>query len=155
MPKPRSARFAALSLAAFLATGCSFHSTATHWNGRLGPDGVPVFVKATTNVGLNVAIVLPLLGATSIDTMLDATTAEIATADSDHVRVIETATENYWHGFPPLTWILTPVITNVSVEYRPSPQEVAAAAAADRKLAEATRARAEGDNEHLIPGPRR
>jgi len=105
----------------------------------MGPDGVPVFVKATTNVGLNVLIGVPLLGKTSIDTMLDETTAQIETAGSDRVRVIETASENYWHGFPPFTWILTPVITNVSVEYRPSATEIALAAKDDPKLAEATK----------------
>jgi hypothetical protein len=142
-------------LGSSVATGCAFHSTASHWNGRLGPDGVPVFVKATTNVGLNVFVALPLLGNSTIDTMLDETTAEIAKSGSDHVRVIETATENYWYGFPPVTWFVTPVITNVSVEYRPSAQEVADAAKADARIAEATKRRAEGDNSHLIPEPRR
>lgn len=143
------------SLTALCAASCAFHSTATHWNGRIGPDGVPVFVKATTNVGLNIAIALPLLGNTSIDTMLDETTAEIAKNGSDHVRVIETASENYWHGFPPFTWIFTPVITNVSVEYRPSALEVEQAAKDDARIAAATKARAEGDNSHVIPEPRR
>lgn len=144
-----------LLLGSTLATGCAFHSTASHWNGRLGPDGIPVFVKTTTNVGLNVFVALPLLGNSTIDTMLDETTAEIAKYDSDHVRVIETATENYWYGFPPVTWIVTPVITNVSVEYRPSGKEVEEARKQDARIAEATKRRAEGDNDHLIPEPRR
>lgn len=145
----------ALAAALAVLPGCSFHGTATHWNGRVGPDGVPVFVLATTNVGLNVAVVLPLLGNTSIDAMLDETTAAIAATGSDHVRVIETAHENYWHGFPPLTWILTPVITNVSVEYRPSPAEIERARRDDARLEQAMKARADEDRSRVIPGPRR
>lgn len=142
-------------LACALATGCTFHSTATHWNGRLGEDGKPIFVKTSTNVGMNLLIVLPVLGNTSIDEMLDVTTQEIARFNSDHVRVFETSSENYWHGFPPFTWIFTPVITNVSVEYRPSAQEIEEAAKEDGHLAEAAKARNEQDNSHILPEPRR
>ena len=110
---------------------CSFHSTATHWNGRVDTDGQPIFVKTTTNIGLNIAIILPLLGNTTIDTMIDETTAEIAAQNSDNVRVIQSSSENYWYGFPPFTWVLTPVITDVALEYRPSAAEIAAAKAAD------------------------
>lgn len=151
----RSTTLRLLCAATTVLTGCTFHSTATHWNGRVGADGEPIFVKVGTNVGLNVFVILPLFGNTSIDTMLDETTGEIARTGSDRVRVIETASENYWHGFPPLTWLLTPVITNVSVEYRPSPQEVAEAKKADAVFEAGAKARAEGDHEHLIPGPRK
>ena len=34
---------------AILTSGCAFHSTATHWNGRVGSNGEPIFVKSTTN----------------------------------------------------------------------------------------------------------
>jgi hypothetical protein len=114
------AAVAALSL----ASACSFHSTATHWHGRVDPEGKPVFVKTTTNVGFNVAIVLPVFGNTTIDTMLGETTGDIATAGGDGVRVYQTTSENYWYGFPPFTWILTPVITDVAMEYRPSAEEL-------------------------------
>lgn len=110
-------------------SACSFHSTATHWNGRVGTDGQPIFVKTTTNVGLNLAIILPFLGNTTMDTMLDVTSQDIAVRNSDRLRVIQANTENYWYGFPPFTWILTPVITDVAVEYRPSAQELAEFAA--------------------------
>lgn len=129
-----------------LAGGCSFHSTASHWNGRVGGDGKPIFVQTTTNVGLNVFIALPLAGSTTIDRMLDTTTAAIAERDSDRVRVIQTDSENYWYGFPPFTWILTPVITDVAVEYEPSKQEIDAAVAADPRLADRLRAHAERDD---------
>jgi hypothetical protein len=126
-----------------LLCACSFHSTATHWNGRTDAEGKPVFVQTTTNVGLNALIILPLFGSTTIDAMLDTTTEEIAKRDSNRVRVIQSTSENYWYGFPPFTWILTPVITDVAVEYEPSAKELAAAVAADPKLARRLREQAE------------
>lgn len=107
-----------------LLTSCTFHSTATHWNGRTGPNGKPVYVKSATNVGINGAIVVPVLGNTNIDAMVNGLTREIATENGNRVRVIETDTMNYWHGFPPFTWIVTPVVTTVTAEYEPQVQQV-------------------------------
>ncbi|MCA8977444.1 MAG: hypothetical protein KDC98_22165 [Planctomycetes bacterium] len=114
-----------------LPSACSFHSVATHWNGRVGADGYPIYIRTVTNIGMNMAVVVPVLGNTSIDEMVREATDPIAEKNSDHVRVIETSSENYWYGFPPFTWIITPVITNLSVEYRPSSAEIAAVKAAE------------------------
>lgn len=120
------------SLILSLLPSCSLHGTATHWNGRVGLDGETVFVKNTTNVGVNLFVGVPLFGSTTMDRMIDSTTAAIAEVDGNKVRVIETTNENYWYGFPPFTWILTPVITSVSIEYQPSAKE-RAATATDRR----------------------
>ena len=110
----------AVSVLFLLATlpSCTLHSTATHWNGRVGADGKPVQVKSTKNVGVNAAVVIPLLGSTSIDKMVNDLTAEIASENGDRVRLIETDTEVYWYGFPPFTWIITPVVTTVTADYQ-------------------------------------
>ncbi|MBZ0151230.1 MAG: hypothetical protein K8J09_06825 [Planctomycetes bacterium] len=140
----------------FVTAGCAFHSTATHWNGRVGTDGKPIFVKTTTNVGVNLLVILPLFGNTTIDTMLDETSGEIASQGSDHLRVIQTSAENYWHGFPPFTWILTPVITDVAVEYTPPAEELAKVAAEERAANARAAVRRDEDHSHLVPGePRR
>lgn len=107
-------------LLACLAGGCSLHSTADRWNGRVGPDGQVVWVKTTTNIGLNLGIVIPVLGSTTIPRMVDTMTGEIAVEGGDRVRVVQSSSENYWFGFPPLTWVLTPVITTVVCDYQPS-----------------------------------
>ncbi|HEX5052314.1 MAG TPA: hypothetical protein VFZ65_11110, partial [Planctomycetota bacterium] len=61
-----------------LLAGCAFHSTATHWNGHLGADGQPVWVMTSSYVGCNLAILVPLLGRTTIDEMVDAATRRIS-----------------------------------------------------------------------------
>lgn len=118
----------ALTLTLF-TTSCAFHSTATQWNDRVGPDGEPVFVKSSTSVGFNLLILLKIIGRTDMPGMIDEVTGEIAEENGNHVRMIESANENYWYGFPPFTWIVTPVLTTVTAEYRPSAEELAKARA--------------------------
>lgn len=99
---------------------CTFHSTAKHFNGRVDANGKHVYVRSTTNIGFNLGIIFKIIGATDMDSMVDQMTASIADEGGDNVCIIETSTENYWYGFPPFTWILTPVITTVSADYRPT-----------------------------------
>jgi hypothetical protein len=95
-------------------------SNATEWSQRVGPDGHPVFVKSTTNVGLNFLVALKIVGGTDTPGMIQEITSSIAEDGGDKVRIIQSSSENYWYGFPPFTWILTPVITTVTADYRPS-----------------------------------
>lgn len=109
------------AIAAIPLGGCTFSSTADRWHDRVGPDGKPVYVKTHTNIGFNLLIVIPVLGRTSIPTEIDKLTDEIAEEKGDTVRMVESSTENLWYGFAPVTWVVTPVITTVSAEYRPDP----------------------------------
>lgn len=110
-----------LLVAVAFATGCTLPSTSTRWNGLVGPHGKPVYVKSHTNIGLNLAIFVPFLGSTTLSKQIDELTQEIADENGDVVRMIESAKENYWYGFPPFTWIVTPVITTVTADYQPDP----------------------------------
>lgn len=119
------ARISTLSgaLAAALLTGlgsCAFHSTATRWNGHVGADGEPVFVLTSTYVGAHFAIVVPFIGDITIDEMIDESTGWIEARDGSRLRLVETETSNYWYGVPPISWFVSPVITSVTFEYRPS-----------------------------------
>src|SRR5690606_37225723 len=107
-------------LAAAMLGGCALHSKAARWNGHVGPDVEPVFVQHSTYVGIQLAVVLPFVGATSIDAMIDEATASIGRAEGSHLRLVETESNNYWYGVPPLSWLITPVMSNVTIEYRPS-----------------------------------
>lgn len=111
--------------------GCTFHSTATHWHGRVGIDGKPVFMTTTTAYGLNLAVVLPVIGDTRLDETISEACAEIARSDSTGVRVVETESSNYWFALPPFTWIFSPVVMSVSIEYTPSAKLLAEVAAAE------------------------
>ena len=115
----------ALPLLLVLGLGsCAFHSTARSWNERVGPDGEEVFYKSTTKVGVNFLVVLPFLGDTGINGMVADLTEDVAGEGGDHVRIVQGSSENYWYGFPPFTWILTPVISTLAAEYRPSEEQL-------------------------------
>ena len=101
-------------------SGCAFHSTAMDWNGLKGGDGKPTYFKNTTKVGFNLLVVIPFLGDMSIDGLVDDLTGEIAGENGDYVRIVQGNSENYWYGFPPFTWIITPIVSTVAAEYRPN-----------------------------------
>ena len=107
---------------AFLFSGCAYHSTSKNWNGLMGNDGKPTYYKETSKIAVNLFVAIPLFGNVSIDGMMEELTEAIAEEKGDHVRIVQGDNENYWYGFPPLTWILTPVITTVSAEYSPNLQ---------------------------------
>ena len=120
MPSILSVRRALVALALALCGGCARHTTATQWNGHVGPDGEPVFVLTSTYIGLHLGIVLPMVCDTTVDAMVDESTAWIRAHEGSHLRVLETEVDNYWYGVPPLSWLVTPVMTSISIEYRPS-----------------------------------
>lgn len=144
-------RPAAIAALLSLTTACSFHSTATHWNGRVDESGKPVFVKTTTNIGFNLAIILPLMGNTTIDAMIDEATRAIAEDDGDYVRVIQSSSENYWYGWSPFTWVLTPIVTDVALEYRPSELAWQEAQADNADFERRQRERRSEDNSQVVP----
>lgn len=143
-------RWASVALL-LLSSACSFHSTATRWNGLRDADGKPVYVKTTTNIGFNLLVLLPLVGNSSIDAMLDETSEEIAEEGGSRIRVIQSGAENYWYGWSPFTWIITPIVTDVAVEYEPSAEKIAAVEAERADFADRQRKRRDQDNSHIVP----
>jgi hypothetical protein len=125
---PRLPRVPFLLAAAALA-GCTFHSTATTWHDRVGIDGKPMFLTTTTKYGFALFVVIPLLGDTRTAKLVDETTASIAAAGGNRLRVVETESANYWYAIPPLSWFVAPVMGSVSVEYTPSDEQLAKLAA--------------------------
>jgi len=107
----------------FLMSGCAFHSTAKDWNGLMGVDGQPAYYEETSKVAFKFLIMIPFLGNVGIDGMMKSLTADIAAKKGNNVRIVQGSSENYWYGFPPVTWVITPVITTVAAEYTPD-QEI-------------------------------
>ena len=80
--------------------------------------------------------------------------AEIAAKGGDRVRLVQTGAENYWYGWSPFTWILTPVVTDVVVEFEPSKEELDKAKRDNAALVRRQRRRMQADNSHVIPDRR-
>lgn len=152
MPSP----LAVASLALFaLATGCTFHTTARQWNGRLDRDGQPVFLTTTTTYGVQLLVLLPFVGDTRADALVDAATAEIARHDNQRVRVVETESANWWYALPPITWFVTPVMGSITMEFTPSAEELRIAEELAKYQEQKRLERNQQDHSHVIPEPRR
>jgi hypothetical protein len=82
---------------------------------------------------MNVGVFIPLLGATTLPKEIHLLTKEIKEENGNVVRMIQTSTDNYWYGWPPFTWVLTPVITTVTADYEPSPEVFAKDLAEEEK----------------------
>lgn len=106
-------------MAIALLNGCAFHSTSRDWNGLVGSSGEPTYYKSTSKVALKLVVVIPFMGDVSIDGLVDDVTESIAEEDGDNVRIVQADSENYWYGFPPFTWFVTPVVCTVAAEYLP------------------------------------
>jgi hypothetical protein len=105
--------------------GCAFRSTATDWHGLKGLDGQPTYYTTTTKVGMNLFIIVPFLGDMGITGLTQALTADIKQEGGNDVRIVQGTSESYFYGWPPFTWLLTPVVSTVSAEYAPDPARYA------------------------------
>lgn len=106
-------------VATTLLSGCAMHSTSKDWNGLIGRDGSPTYYKTTSKVAFKLFIAVPFIGDTSIDGLVEDLTEEIASEKGNYVQIVQADNENYWYGYPPFSWIITPVISTVAAEYRP------------------------------------
>jgi hypothetical protein len=108
-----------LLLLAGSVTGCAFSTTARNWNGLKGLDDKPTYYLVTTKVGMNLLIAVPFIGDMGIAGLTRDMTEEIKSEGGNDVRIVQGTSESYFYGWPPFTWILTPVISTVSAEYTP------------------------------------
>ena len=111
-------------LALALLSGCAFPSEARRWNDRVGSDGEPVYYMSVSKIGLNLLVFVPFLGNLGIDGLVSDLTEFIQERGGDNVRIVQGSTSNYWYGWSPFTWFVTPVVSTVSAEYRPSAEEL-------------------------------
>ena len=109
---------------AIMCSGCAFHTTAGRWNGRVDAKGQPVYYSATTKVGFKLLVFVPFLGDLGVAGLVDDLTKHIEEKGGDEVRIVQGDSENYWYAWSPLTWILTPVVSTVSAEYKPTEEEM-------------------------------
>jgi len=114
---------------AFLGCSCAMHGAVHEWNGLVGAAGDPVRLDTTTKVGFRFLVVIPFVGDMSLGRMVEQATKNIRQQGGNYLRVIQSNSENYWFAFPPFTWIVTPVVNSLVVEYRPSEKAVLEGAA--------------------------
>ena len=101
-------------------SGCAFHETARNWSGLSGADDKPTYYMTATKVGFKLLIVVPFLGDMGISGLTRALTKRIREEGGNEVRIVQGNSEAYFYGWPPFTWVLTPVVSTVAAEYHPT-----------------------------------
>jgi hypothetical protein len=98
----------------FETAGCAGSSKMTDYEGMTTPYGRPLAHIHTTRVAFHLFTRFPLFGNASVhrathDFMMQAKSLGATKINIDHTERV-----NYWFGFPPFTFLLTPVISSVS-----------------------------------------
>lgn len=99
-----------------LATGCTFLSKCTDYNGLPGQHGKPVEFYSAVAVGMNLVFILPIVGDPTPAATLSALTAKVKDDGGSNVRVVSSGTTYLWYVYFPFSLIFTPVITSVSAD---------------------------------------
>ncbi len=110
--------FVALILCAMLAlTGCSSTGAAKDFSGLSTPDGSPLAHLSTTNIALHGMFgKTPLSGNATLEKTVADFTAEAKSLGASKVRIVQSSKVALWFIMPPISFFLTPVITNVAGE---------------------------------------
>ena len=106
--------FLALAVA-FAAAGCSSTKQSKAWNGLSSPDGTPLAHVSTSNVALHFLMGRdPIVGNASLDQTVNDFTAAVKATGASKVRIVQSSSRAWWFAFPPFSFFITPVTSNVA-----------------------------------------
>ncbi len=101
-------------LCVMVLVGCSSVTKCTEFNGLTTPDGKAIAHVSANNIALHLLSKDPLVGDASLETTLGDFTAAAKAAGAKEVRIVQSRRTNWWFLFPPFTFIITPVTSNVA-----------------------------------------
>ena len=107
----------AVLILALMLTGCSSINKATEFNGLTTAEGTPIAHISASNVAIHTMFgKKPLWGDASLEkTFADFTSAAKA-HDASKVHVVQSSKRAWWFVYPPISFFLTPVTSNVAGE---------------------------------------
>ena len=95
-------------------TGCATTKHAKDFNGLSTPDGDAYHLN-TSKYALHFLFgIFPLIGDASIEQTVVDFTAAAKEDGASKVRIVQSDKTNWWFIFPPFTFLLTPVSSNVA-----------------------------------------
>ena len=111
----RSLTIVTLAALIALAPGCSFTSKATDIS-LPGPDGKKVAHVNQTNIAINFLFSTPLVGDASLQQTVADTATAASAAGGKNMRIVQSSSSTYWWIFPPFSFIIHPVVSNVAAD---------------------------------------
>ena len=94
-------------------SGCSTTTVAKDFNNLGTPDGKAVHVS-TSNIALHLLMSKPLAGDASLEKTVADFTAASKTEGASKVRIVQSNCTKLWFLLPPITFVITPVLSNVA-----------------------------------------
>jgi len=110
----RTLALVVLAILLVAGAGCTMTKTADNFNGLTTFDGkTPTHIN-TTNYAIHLLFTRPLVGNATLQQTVADFTAAAKAAGASRVRIVQSRPMVLWFIFPPITFIVQPVITNVA-----------------------------------------
>jgi hypothetical protein len=112
--------FSRLSVSVILLaalSGCSSTTAAKDFNGLPTADGQPIGHLSTSNVAVHLLFgKTPIWGNASLEKTVSDFTAAAKSHNASQVNIVQSSQRKWWFIFPPFTFFVTPVTSNVAGE---------------------------------------
>lgn len=114
-------RLLTLTLASALLSGCAFTTRAADTNGMTDNNGKAFTHQSTSIVALHwlFGAAGPLVQDASLENTVATFTADAKAAGDSEARIVQSDKTVWWWVFPPLSFIVTPVTSEVAGDTRP------------------------------------
>ena len=103
----------ALLMVLALFSGCSTTTVAKDFNGLDTPAGKAVHVSAS-NIALHLLMSKPLAGDATLQKTVADFTSQAQKEGASKVRIVQSKCTKLWYLLPPITLVITPVLSNVA-----------------------------------------
>jgi hypothetical protein len=101
-------------LCSLLCISCSTTRQAANFNGLSTPEGRPIAHLSTSNLAIHLLGTMPLVGDASLTGTVDNFTQVAKMKNASKVRIVQSSVFSWWFVFPPFSFVLTPVSSNVA-----------------------------------------
>ena len=97
-------------------SGCALTSRAPDFNGLKDVEGSDAVHINMTKVALHFGVVVPFIGDASLEGAVRDFTKEAKKEGAERVRIVQSDETTLWWILPPVSFVLTPRLTNVAGE---------------------------------------
>lgn len=113
-------RYRHLSIAALLlalCSACTSTTVAKDFNGLSTADGQPIGHLSTSNIAVHFLFgIKPIWGNASLEQTVSDFTGAAKSHNASKVNIVQSSQQKWWFIFPPISFFVTPVTSNVAGE---------------------------------------
>lgn len=103
-----------LACAIMPLAACSSTRQAMNFNGLATPEGKPIAHLSTSNLAIHLVGTMPLFGDASLTGTVAEFTRIAKMKNASKERIVQSSVTTWWFVYPPFSFVLTPVSSNVA-----------------------------------------